>query len=459
MKPPKASSFPGIERLSAFKGTATDADFSHVWHPFTQTNEWLGAEPLVLVEGHGARLRDERGRWFLDGNSSIWTNLHGHRHPRLDAALKRQVDRVAHTSFLGFSNPLAAQLCAELAALWPAGTLNRVFLSDNGSTAIEVALKMAGQFWQLSGKPERSRFVAFQGAYHGDTMGASALGGIPLFHDRFAAWQFPVERVPDFNALQRVPANEIAAVVIEPLVQGANQIFVWPTGLLTQVRAWCDSHGVFLIADEVLTGFGRTGTLFACEQEGVVPDFVALAKGLTGGYMPLAATLTRESIFDAFTGGADRTLYYGHSYCGNALGCAVALENLAIFREEKVLSRLHSTLIPAFHSALERHLAPLPEVYEIRKCGLMAGIEVRRPDGHPFEAGLRMGGRICLAARAFGLLTRPIRDTIVLIPPLCVSETDLEEMAGAVGEAIRLCAQEKNRAVQDFGPPAGRENG
>ena len=234
MTPPKASPFPRIEGLSAFTGTAAEADFAHAWHPFTQTSDWLLQEPLVLVEGDGARLKDEHGRWFLDGNSSIWTNLHGHRHPRLDAALKRQVDRVAHTSFLGFSNPLASQLCAELAALWPAGTLDRVFLSDNGSTAIEVALKMAAQFWQLSGEPRRSRFVAFHGAYHGDTMGASALGGIPLFHDRFAAWQFPVQRVADFEALQKLSAQEIAAVVIEPLVQGANQMFVWPKGLLAR---------------------------------------------------------------------------------------------------------------------------------------------------------------------------------------------------------------------------------
>ena len=448
MTPTKAPGFPRIEDSAAFKGSPADADLSHVWHPFTQTREWNDQEPLMLVEGCGARLRDAKGRWFLDGNSSIWTNIHGHRHPRLDAALKAQIDRIAHTSFLGFSNPLAAQLCAELAALWPADTLSRVFLSDNGSTAIEVALKMAAQFWLLSGKPERSRFVAFQGAYHGDTMGASALGGIPLFHERFATWQFPVERVSDFASLQNLCAEGIAAVVIEPLVQGANQVFVWPKGLLARVRSWCDSNGVFLIADEVLTGFGRTGTLFACEQEGVVPDFVALAKGLTGGYLPLAATLTRESIFDAFTGEADRTLYYGHSYCGNPLGCAVALENLAIFREENVLSQLNTSLIPAFHSALERHLAPLPEVHEIRKCGMIAGIEVRQPGGRPFEAGLRMGSRICLAARDFGLLTRPIRDTIVLMPPFCASKTDLEEMAGAVGEAIRVCATKRDIAAQ-----------
>ncbi len=440
MTPSKAPVFPRIEDSAAFKGSPADADLSHVWHPFTQTLEWRDHEPLMLVEGCGARLQDSQGRWFLDGNSSIWTNLHGHRHPRLDAALKAQIDRVAHTSFLGFSNPLAARLCAELAALWPAGTLSRVFLSDNGSTAIEVALKMAAQFWLLSGQPERSRFVAFQGAYHGDTMGASALGGIPLFHERFATWQFPIERVADFDELQQLPAATIAAVVIEPLVQGANQVFVWPKGLLANVRAWCDLNGVFLIADEVLTGFGRTGTLFACEQEGVVPDFVALAKGLTGGYLPLAATLTRESIFDAFTGGADHTLYYGHSYCGNPLGCALALENLAIFREENVLSRLNTALIPAFHSALERHLAPLPEVHEIRKCGMIAGIEVRGPGGRPFEPGLRMGSRICLLARDFGLLTRPIRDTLVLMPPFCASKTDLEEMVGALGEAIRVCA-------------------
>ena len=277
----------------------TAADKAHAWHPFTQHGDWCAPEhePVVLVEGEGAILRDSEGREYIDGNSSIWTNLHGHRHPRIDAAIRAQLDRVAHTSFLGFTHPPAAQLARELVALWPADSLTRVFFSDDGSTAIEVALKMAAQFWQQSGEPQRTRFVAFAGAYHGDTMGASSLGGIAAFHGKFSAWQFPAEHVASMEELRKLDASGIAAVVIEPLIQGAAGMRLWPHGMLAELRAWCDVQGVLLILDEVMTGFGRTGTMFACEQEGVVPDFIALAKGLTGGYLPLAATLTTERIF------------------------------------------------------------------------------------------------------------------------------------------------------------------
>ena len=431
--------FPVIGETAAAQGTPEALDLAHVWHPFTPMEDWMESEPLILEEGSGARVRDSKGRWYVDGNSSIWTNVHGHRHPRLDGALRRQLERVAHTSFLGFGNPVASRLCAELSALWPEGSLPRVFLSDNGSTAVEVALKMAVQAWQQLGQPERRRFVAFEGAYHGDTMGASSLGGIRLFHERFGAWQFPVERVADWAELQRVSLpGEVAAVVIEPLVQGANQMRLWPPGLLAQVRAWCNAHGVWLIADEVLTGFGRTGTLFACEQEGVVPDFVALAKGLTGGYLPLAATLTTQRVFEAFLGGADRTLYYGHSYAGHSLGCAVALENLAVFREENTLGRLQPKI--AFLSRLlEERLGPLPWVHEIRQCGFLAGIELREPGGAPFSEQRRVGSAVCLKAREWGLLTRPIRDTLVLMPPLCISEEDLVLAVEALEKAVLVC--------------------
>ncbi len=416
-------------------GSAGELDRGFLWHPFTQMQDWCATEPLVIEEGRGASLRDEQGRWYLDGNSSIWTNLHGHRNARLDAALQRQLARFAHSSFLGLTHAPAASLAAELCALWPEGTMERVFFSDNGSTAIEVALKMAIQFWQLEGEPQRRVFVAFDGAYHGDTLGAASLGGLAAFTDRFTHWQFPVLRLQTVEALNEVCAKEIAGVVIEPLVQGANQIRVWPRGLLAQVRAWCDRTGIFLIADEVLTGFGRTGTMFACEQEGVVPDFVALAKGLTGGYMPLAATLTSRRVFNAFLGGPERTFYYGHSYCGHALGCAVALENLALFREERVLERLQGQ-IRLLAELLDTRLKPIPFVYEIRRCGFVAGIELRQPGGVPFDTGLRMGARVCLAAREFGLLTRPVLDTLVLIPPFCVSDQELGAAVGALASAI-----------------------
>ncbi len=397
--------------------------------------DWCAVDPLVIVQGRGASLQDDRGRWYLDGNSSIWTNLHGHQNPRLDAALKHQLGRFAHSSFLGLTHQPAAELAAALCQFWPTDTLQRVFFSDNGSTAVEVALKMAVQFWQLSGQSHRRTFAAFGGAYHGDTLGAASLGGVAAFTDRFAGWHFPVERVFDPEDLERLAPETIAGVVIEPLVQGANQIRLWPPGTLAQVRAWCDRSGALLIADEVLTGFGRTGTMFACQRENVVPDFLALAKGLTAGYLPLAATLTTERVFRAFLGGPERTLYYGHSYCGHALGCAVALENLAIFREEGVLARLQGQ-IRRMAGLLGTRLRASPFVHEIRQCGFVAGIELRRPGGIPFEAGSRMGAKVCLAAREFGLITRPVLDTLVLMPPFCITDQELEKAVDALAAAI-----------------------
>jgi adenosylmethionine-8-amino-7-oxononanoate aminotransferase len=411
-------------------------DKTYLWHPFTQHRDWCAPEhePLVLVSGEGAVLRDSSGREYLDGNSSIWTNLHGHRHPRIDAAIRAQLDRVAHTSFLGFTHPPAAQLARELVALWPPGTLTRVFFSDDGSTAIEVALKMAAQFWQQSGQPHRTRFAAFSGAYHGDTMGASSLGGIAAFHGRFSAWQFPADHVASLEELQRLDAGSLVAVVIEPLIQGAAGMRLWPRGMLADLRRWCDERDVLLILDEVMTGFGRTGTMFACEQEGVVPDFIALAKGLTGGYLPLAATLTNERIFSAFLGGPDRTLYYGHSYTANQLGCAAALASLAIFREEGVLESLQKK-ISQFTALLDR-LRASPHVGEVRQCGFMAGIELRRGGSQPFSPEDFVGAKVCLAARKHGLLTRPIRDTIVLMPPYSTTEGQLAQAVEALARGI-----------------------
>ncbi len=419
--------------MSSANRTVAALDKAHVWHPFTQHRDWN--EPLVLVAGEGALLRDSEGREYLDGNSSIWTNLHGHRHPKIDAAIRAQLDRVAHTSFLGFTNPPAAQLAAELVALWPAETLTRVFFSDDGSTAIEVALKMAAQFWQQTGQPQRTRFVAFSGAYHGDTMGASSLGGIAAFHGKFSAWQFPAEHVATMEELRALESGTLAAVVIEPLIQGANQMRLWPRGMLRELRAWCDAHDVLLILDEVMTGFGRTGTRFACEQESVAPDFIALAKGLTGGYLPLAATMTTERVFEAFLGGPERTLHYGHSYTGNQLGCAAALANLAIFREENVLAALQPK-IARLGELLSDRAARDRRVFEVRQCGFIAGLELRRADGTPFPPEQTIGAKVCLAARRHGLLTRPILDTLVLLPPYCITAAQLEQAVEALAAAI-----------------------
>lgn len=410
-------------------------DQAHCWHPFTQHSLWSAPDfaPLVLAGGEGVLLRDSDGREYIDGNSSIWTNLHGHRHPKIDAAIRAQLDHVAHTSFLGFTNPPAAELAAELCAFWPAGTLTRCFFSDNGSTAIEVALKMAVQFWQLIDRPEKRRFVAFSQAYHGDTMGASSLGGIGAFHGRFADWQFPALFVNSVAELATLNAAEIAAVVIEPLIQGAAGMRLWPKGMLAELRAWCDAHDVLLITDEVMTGFGRTGRMFASEHEGVIPDFIALAKGLTGGYLPLAATLTNDRIFNAFLGGTERTLYYGHTYTGNQLGCAAALASLAIFREENVLAALQPKI--ARLAELLRRFETNPHVGSIRQCGFIAGIELQ---GFPPEA--LTGAKVCLAARDHGLLTRPIRDTLALMPPYCITDEQLVKSVEALELGIaKVC--------------------
>ncbi len=422
------------------------ADQAHTWHPFTQMRAWCAPEhePLVLVEGEGAILRDSRGREYLDGNSSIWTNLHGHNHPHLNAAIRDQLDRVAHTSFLGATNAPAATLARELTRLFPADTLSRVFFSDNGSTAIEVALKMAVQFRQLSGDPARHRFVAFDQAYHGDTAAAASVGGIETFHGRFTAMQFPVTRIASADDLKQIPdPHEITAIIIEPLVQGAAGIRVWPPGTLRTIRDWCDRHDVFLILDEVMTGFGRTGTMFACEQEDVIPDFLCLAKGLTGGYLPLAATLTTERVFRQFLGepSEQKTLYYGHSYTGNPLGCAAALANLAIFRDEKTLAALQPriALFTDLLTPLRRH----PHVREIRQCGFLAGIELvadQRTDT-PYPWTELVGARVCTRARDHGLLTRPVLDTIVLMPPYCTTDEQLRSAVDALSLAItETCA-------------------
>jgi adenosylmethionine-8-amino-7-oxononanoate aminotransferase len=430
------------------------ADRAHSWHPFTQMRDWCAPEhePLVIVSGEGAVLRDSRGREYLDGNSSIWTNLHGHNHPKINVAITRQLGAFAHSSFLGLTHPLAIELATELAGLFPADTLTRVFYSDDGSTAIEAALRLATQYWQLAGRPERRRFLSFDRAYHGDTLGAARLGGIPMFHQRLtpggtAAQSAPVLRVADLAELDSLSPEEIAtlaAVVIEPLIQGAAGMRLWPADMLRKLRAWCDWHDVLLIADEVMTGFGRTGTMFACEREEVLPDFLCLAKGLTGGYLPLAATLTTEEIYAAFLGdyGERKTFFYGHSYTGSALGCAAALANLAIFREENVLARLQPR-IALLAELLETHLAPLAHVGEVRQCGFIAGIDVianrQTKEAYPWEA--QTGARVCLAARRHGLLTRPIGDTLVLMPPYCVSDDQLARMVEALRMGIREALQ------------------
>lgn len=403
----------------------------HLWHPFTPMQAWCAPEhePLMLVSGNGCLLRDQHGREYLDGNSSIWTNVHGHNHPVINAAIKEQLERVAHTSFLGFSHPAAIELAQQLVGLFPGGELSRVFYSDNGSTAIEAAARMAMQYWRNQGAPQRDTLLAFDRAYHGDTLGAASLGGLPVFKGAANDFGYRVERVPGMEALGQYDASRLAAVIIEPLVQGAAGIRMWPKGMLKQLSDWCRANDVFLILDEVMTGFGRTGKMFACQHEDVVPDFIALAKGISGGYLPLAATLTTERVFEGFLA-PEHTFYYGHSYTANPLGCAAGLASLQVFREERVLDRMPEK-VEQFGRALEE-LRDLPQVMDIRQCGMVAGIDIG-----PFDPAQRMGAQVCLAAREHGLLTRPVLDTLVLMPPLCVTQVEMEHMVRALRLGIR----------------------
>ena len=414
-------------------GQLRELDKKHFWHPFTQMTGWIdpGHDPLIIESGEGAVLRDSDGREYLDGNSSIWTVIHGHNHPKINRAVSDQLARLAHCSALGFTNEPAVRLAAKLGSLFPAGALEKVFFTDDGSTAVECACKMSLQYRQLTGEPERSCFVSFDRGYHGDTAGAASLGGIPGFHDRFAGLGFEVRTVRDLDELSDFSSGEISkinAVCIEPLVQGAAGMRLWPAGMLADLRDWCDRRGVLLILDEVMTAFGRTGKMFACEHESVVPDFLCLAKGLTGGYLPLAATLSSETVFAAFLGEPGNTFFYGHSYCGNPLGCSAALANLEIFETENVLDSLPGK-IEAFSDALQSEFSGRREVVEIRQIGLIAGIELD-------SALPELAGETTLRARSHGLLTRPIRNTLVLMPPLCSTEDQIQQMTLALAMGL-----------------------
>ncbi len=436
-------------------------DRTFLWHPFTQQLEWEQEDPLIIERGQGPYLIDTHGRKYLDGTSSIWVNLHGHRHKILDRAIKKQLDKIAHSTLLGLTNPPAIKLARELIRIAPKG-LTRVFYSDNGSTAVEVALKMAVQYWQQRHPEAGSKhtFLHLKLAYHGDTLGAVSVGNIELFHSRFKSLLFPtLEAEPPYcyrcplklsypscriacldpiEQLLRTRHRELAGFVIEPLVQAAAGMITSPPGYLTRIRELCTKYDVLLIADEVATGFGRTGTMFACQQEHVIPDLMAISKGLTGGYMPLAATLTTEELYNAFLGRYDefKTFFHGHSYTGNPLGCAVALANLAVFRREKTLIRLQPKIKAM--SRLLKPLAELPHVGEIRQRGFMAGIELvqDRSSRIPYPLEARIGHLVAQEARRQGLLLRPLGHVMVLIPPLSTDVQTLTRMISILRQSI-----------------------
>jgi adenosylmethionine-8-amino-7-oxononanoate aminotransferase len=413
------------------------ADRDHLWHPFTQQRGWEREEPLIVERAEGTDLVDTEGRRYIDGVSSLWCNVHGHRHPVIDAAVREQLDRIAHTTMLGLSHPSAIELAARLVDIAPPG-LSRVFYSDSGSTAAEIALKMAFQYWQQQGgeHARKTKFVALRDAYHGDTVGSVSVGGIELFHSLYRPLLFDTLKAePGHTAeMERLLVEnerEVAAVIMEPLVQGAAGILVHPEGYLRAVRELCDRHGVLLILDEVATGFGRTGRMFACEHEQVAPDFLCLAKGITGGYLPLAATLATERVYEGFLGEFEefRTFFHGHTYTGNPLACAAALATLDVFEEERTLERLQPKL--ALLGDLLEPLEAHPAVAEVRRRGTMTGIEL---GGFPLEA--RMGHQVTLEARRRGAIVRPLGDVVVLMPPLSISEADLTRLVAITAEAI-----------------------
>jgi adenosylmethionine-8-amino-7-oxononanoate aminotransferase len=417
---------------------AARLDHEYLWHPFTQQRDWVAEEPVMIEAAEGTELIDTGGRRYLDGVSSLWCNVHGHRHPAIDAAVRDQLDRVAHSTLLGLSHRGAGELAGRLVEIAPPG-LSRVFYSDSGSTAVEVALKMAFQYWQHRGGQHvrKTSFICLDQAYHGDTIGSVSVGGMRLFHSTFEPLLFEAHRaepgnVDDIARLLALREEEVAAVVMEPLVQGAAGMITHPPGYLRTVRRLCERHGALLICDEVATGFGRTGTMFACEQEGVSPDLLCVAKGLTGGYLPLAATLASERIYEAFLGAHSefKTFFHGHTYTGNPLACAAAIASLDVFERERTLVRLQPKirLLSEWLAEVDR----MREVEEVRQCGLMVGIDLGEQDPE-----LRLGHRVVLEARRRGVIVRPLGDVIVLMPPLAISKQHLRRLVEVVAQSIR----------------------
>ena len=412
------------------------ADRRHLWHPFTQQRAWCeDEEPLIIEQAEGVNLYDTDGNAYIDGVASLWCNVHGHRHPALDEAVAEQLGRMAHSTMLGASHPAAIELAERLLEFVPAG-LSRVFYSDSGSTAVEVALKMAFQWWLQRGE-RRTTFICLEDAYHGDTLGAVSVGGIDLFHSRYGPLLFDTAQARSGDARQLeelLERNEgqVAAVIVEPLVQGAAGMLMQPYGYLQRVRQLCDEHGVLLICDEVATGFGRTGAMFACDHEAVAPDLMCVGKGLTGGYLPLAATLTTERVYEGFLGAPEdaRTFFHGHTYTGNPLACAAGIATLETFERERTLEALVPK-IELLERLLAQRIAVLPGVVEVRQRGFMVGIElIGRPPGE------RLGHAVAMAARRRGAVIRPLGDVMVLMPPLTISEADLRRLVAITAASV-----------------------
>jgi adenosylmethionine-8-amino-7-oxononanoate aminotransferase len=434
-------------------------DGKYVWHPFTQMADWLASEPVIIDSAEGFFLRDTDGRRYIDAVSSLWCNVHGHRVKKIDEAIKAQLDRVAHSTLLGLGQSRSIELAKKLLAVAPFN-LKKVFYSDSGATAVEVALKIAFQYFYNKGRRRRTKFIALEGSYHGDTIGAVSVGGIGTFRSIFRPLLFEAFFVPsphpyrfdgtssqcvqhsleEIERLLKNRGDEIAAVIVEPLVQAAGGMIVHPPGFLQGVRKLTERYGILLIADEVATGFGRTGEMFACQKENVEPDIMCLAKGITGGYLPLAATLTTHEIFDAFLGAPaeHKTFYHGHTYTGNALACAAAIASLELFEENNLIASLEPK-IQLMRQFLQR-VAPLPFVGDVRQCGMMGAIEIVRDkqSKESFPYHYQVGAKLCLAMRSRAVMMRPLADCIVIMPPIAIEMTLLEKLLTVITEAVQV---------------------
>lgn len=437
-------------------------DKDYIWHPFTQMKGWNENEQLVIEHGEGVKLYDTEGRCYYDGISSLWVNIHGHRRPEIDKAIKDQLDEIAHSTLLGLINKPSAEFAEKLVAVAPVG-LKKVFYSDDGSTAVEAAVKIAFQYWQHKGRPEKQGFINLGDSYHGDTVGAVSVGNIDVFHKVYKPLLFSTNKMtcPSYYhsklkgikseneflkyCLQELEnylkenSGQIAAMIIEPLVQAAAGMLMQPKGYIKGVRELTKKYDVLLIVDEVATGFGRTGKMWACDNEDISPDLMTLSKGITGGYLPLGATLATDEIYNAFLGEPTeyKTFYHGHSYTGNPLACAAGIASLDIFQKEDVIANL-----PPKMAVIAKHMAKMNEmkyVGDARQCGMLAGIELMldKEEKKPFAPELLMAGGICQMARSHGLIVRNIGDVIIFMPPLASSVAEIEDMIIKLEQAMQ----------------------
>lgn len=435
-----------------------ELDKQYLWHPFTQMADWLSCEPVVIEAGDGFYLIDTEGRRYIDGVSSLWCNVHGHRVKKVDDAIRGQLDKISHSTLLGLGQTQSIELAEKLVQIAPEG-LQKVFYSDSGATAVEIAIKIAYQYWQNIGQTKKTKFIALKEAYHGDTVGSVSVGGMDLFHGIFKSLIFQTCYTPSphpyrfdgspeqcaehsleaMEAILRQHGGEIAGIVVEPLVQGAAGIIVHPAGFLKGVERLARKYDVLLIVDEVATGFGRTGKMFASEHEDVRPDLMCVAKGISAGYLPLAATLTTQKIFDAFaeSGNIYKTFYHGHTYTGNALGCAAALASLELFAENKIFETMPEKI--DLISQYFARFAELPCVGDARQCGMVGGIELVKDKRtkEPFPSQQKIGAKVCAAMRPKGAMMRPLGNVIVLMPAVGMDTKTLTKLLGIVEDTLK----------------------